>query len=328
MQIFKSLIGNENIKNTLGSAIVNSEFLHAYIIEGPRGSGRHTVARLASAAIMCKDKDNLPCGKCNTCHKILSDNCADVRFFDAFKVDDIRKIKETLYESTTECEYKIYVFNDCEKMNIASQNALLLVLEEPPKNVIFFLICNDSSALLETIRSRAQILRTMPLENDVIFDYVKNNSRVQIDEEGLKEIIVSSRGSLGYTLDMLDENKADSLFKEREKARVFTESILNNDTECARLISSMFQTSRDKLRELFSTSLNVLRDLAIVKKSRSASLCFYTSQNDAIASSSRHSLKKIITAIEAIENALYDLNVNASVPCALTNIMTQIKKGS
>ena len=96
MQIFKSLIGNENIKNTLGSAIINSEFLHAYIIEGPRGSGRHTIARLASAAIMCKDKNSLPCGICNTCHKILNDNCADVRFFDAFKVDDIRKIKETV----------------------------------------------------------------------------------------------------------------------------------------------------------------------------------------------------------------------------------------
>ena len=117
MDIFDSLIGNDDIKNTLGNSIVNSEFLHAYIIEGPTGTGKHTVARLASAAIMCQNRDSssvLPCKGCSLCKKILNDNCTDVRFFDAFKVDDVRKIKEELYESATECEYKVYILHTQE----------------------------------------------------------------------------------------------------------------------------------------------------------------------------------------------------------------------
>ena len=142
MEIFKDLIGNDDIKNTLGSAIKNGVFSHAYIVEGDKGTGKHTVARLASSAIMCQSGGDLPCGKCEFCRKILNDNCADVRFFDAFKVDDVRKIKETLYESSTECPYKIYIFNDAHKMNVKAQNALLISLEEPPKNVVFFLLCH------------------------------------------------------------------------------------------------------------------------------------------------------------------------------------------
>ena len=71
MEIFKNLIGNDDIKNTLGSAIKNRVFSHAYIIEGDYGTGKHTVARLASSAIMCQGNGDLPCGKCDFCRKIL-----------------------------------------------------------------------------------------------------------------------------------------------------------------------------------------------------------------------------------------------------------------
>ena len=220
MEIFRDLIGNEDIKSTLGSAIKNKEFSHAYIIEGDVGTGKHTVARLASSAIMCQGDGNLPCKACDFCRKILNDNCADVRFFDAFKVDDVRKIKETLYESSTECPYKIYIFNDAHKMNIKAQNALLISLEEPPKNVIFFLLCQDASYLLETIRSRAQLLRTKPLEKHIIFDYVRSNSLSYLPDDKLNEIIASSRGSLGYVLDMLDEKRHLRLLSKEKKSLI------------------------------------------------------------------------------------------------------------
>lgn len=326
MEIFKNLIGNDDIKNTLGSAIKNGVFSHAYIIEGDRGTGKHTIARLASSAIMCQGGGDLPCGKCDFCRKILNDNCADVRFFDAFKVDDVRKIKETLYESSTECPYKIYIFNDAHKMNIKAQNALLISLEEPPKNVVFFLLCQDASYLLETIRSRAQLLRTKPLSNSVIFKYIRDNMLSSLNDDSLNEIIVSSRGSLGYVIDMLDEKRAEELLSSREKISSFAEALLSNDISSYSMITSLFSMSRDALKELLSSALIAVRDMAVIKKDKNAALCFYASRENVIKLASRHSLKKILGIYDAIEKGLYDFGSNSNVPNTLTSILINAKK--
>ncbi len=322
--IFKSLIGNEDIKNTLGAAIKSSTFSHAYIIEGQKGSGKHTVARLASAAIMCKD--GFPCEKCISCQKILHDNCVDVRFYTVSKVDEVRAVISTIYESTTECEYKVIVFNDADKMNPKTQNALLISLEEPPKNVIFFLLCQDAGALLETIRSRAQILRTKPLSEDEIYNYIKKNISYTISDEELKEIIIASSGSLGYALDMLDQDKSEELIKARTQAKSFVLALLNSDAEAASIANSMFSWQRDKLKEILLLCLSVIRDLMLIKKANDFSLIFFTSHKEAKEFSSPHSLKKLLNLKDAIEVAIDSLLINASVPGALCSIIAQTKK--
>lgn len=327
MDIFSDLIGNEEIKSSLGNAILSSQFLHAYIIEGPLGTGKHTIARLASASILCKNRGRgkLPCGACDTCLKILSDNCADVRFFDAFKIDEVRKIKENLYDSATECEYKIYILNDAHKMNIKAQNALLISLEEPPPHVLFFLLTTDSSYLLETIRSRAQILRTKPLDSDTIYNYVRKNCKSSVGDDALKEIIVASGGSLGYVIDMLDEKKSQALSKDRERAKSLVCAYLNDNSESISFITSLFFLQRDKLKELLSMCAVAVRDLALVKKYRGVSLCFFTSVEEAIDLASKHSVSKLLRLYEAIDEAIEDLNANASVSNTLVSILT--KKG-
>ena len=326
MEIFEGLIGNDDIKNSLGNAIKNSEFLHAYIIEGAQGTGKHTVATLASCAIMCKDSGCSTENRCTMCQKILHGNCADVRFFDAFKVDDVRKIKETLYESPTECDYKIYILNNAEKMNIKAQNALLISLEDPPKNVIFFLLCTDAAVLLETIRSRAQILRTSPLSSEQIKSYLVKNKLLVGDTSSLDEIILSSNGSLGYVIDMLNEGKAQALTKERESGKEFALKLLKNDSSTVTHLSSMFNMTRDKLKELFSLSLVVLRDLAVVKKAKGAPLCFFTSSKEALSYASKYSVQKILSCLYSIEMGIEALNSNANVPSTLVSLITNSKK--
>lgn len=326
MEIFKDLIGNDDIKNTLGSAIKNKSFSHAYIIEGDRGTGKHTVARLAASAIMCQGQGSLPCGYCEYCRKILNDNCADVRFYDAFKVDEVRKVKETLYESSTECPYKIYIFNDAHKMNIKAQNALLISLEEPPQNVIFFLLCQDASYLLETIRSRAQLLRTKPLKSDMIFEYVRKNTECGLSDDKLKEIIISSRGSLGYVLDMLDEDKALELIAHREKISDFVDTLLSNDVSSFAKITSLFSMQRDALKELLTNSLVAVRDMAVIKKDKNATLCFYASRENLVKATSKHSLRKILDVYDAIERGISDFCSNSNVPNTLTSILINAKK--
>ena len=326
MDFFESLIGNEDIKSTLGNAISHSEFLHAYIIEGAYGSGKRTVARLAACAIECKRQGCTKESRCHICQKILNDNCADVRFFDAFKVDDIRKIKETLYESPTECDYKIYILCNAEKMNVKAQNALLISLEDPPKNVVFFLLCTDATSLLETIRSRAQILRTKPLSGEQIRAHILQNKLFKGKDETLDEIILSSCGSLGYALDMLNESRAADLIKDKEKARELALSLLKNDNSTVTLLWSMFNMTREKLKELFSLSLVALRDLAVTKKAKDAPLCFFTSLRDASSISTKYTMQRILHVYASLEAGIDDLNTNANVPNTLASLIINPKK--
>lgn len=321
MEIFSALIGNEDIKLTLGNAIRSKTFSHAYIIEGKRGSGKKTVARLASAAIMCISKTSLPCGVCDTCRKILNDSCVDVRFYNAFKVEDVRKIKEAIHQSATECDYQIFILNDTQKMTAQAQNALLLSLEEPPKNVVFFLLTEDATMLLETIRSRAQILRTTPLNTDELREYVMREN-TEIDSDTLDKLIQLSGGSLGYLLELLDKSKGDLIIKLRSDALEFIRGALYLDTTSAKLIHSMFTWQRDKVKELLGLCLLALRDLAVTKKYKGAQLSFFTSYEETRDFGARHSLKKLLDLTDAIMNGIDAFLVNASVPSVLTKILT------
>lgn len=320
MEIFSKLIGNEDIKATLGGAILKGTFSHAYIIEGKVGSGKKTVAKIASAAIMCKSKTSLPCGECELCKKILNDSCVDVRFYDAHKVEDVRKIKEAIHQSSTECDYQIFILNDTQKMTIQAQNALLLSLEEPPKNVVFFLLTTDATMLLETIRSRAQILRTMPLGSEQLREYAKE-SGFAYDEDTLEKLIQLSGGSLGYLLSLLDKTRSDAIIKLRSDALEFIRGALYIDSEGAKLIRTMFTWQRDRVKELLSLSLLALRDLTVSKKYRHATLCFFTSYEETRDIGARHSLKKLLDLTDAIMNGLDAFTVNASVPAVLTSII-------
>ena len=330
MKVFDSFLGNEELKKTLGNSIVSSGFSHAYIIEGAKGTGKRTVARLAAAAIMCKDKNNLPCGICPTCKKILNDNCADVRFIEITKVEQARELKAKLYDSSVECDYKIYVITDAHKMNLRAQNALLISLEEPPKNVVFFLLTTDAGALIETIRSRAQILRTKRLDDKTIFDYIRKNRRdITLTDESLKEIIIASGGSLGYALDMADSKKSESVIAERSKAVDFTSAILRDDNDTVSFLFALSTSSRDELKELISLSLEVLGDIISLKKDIDAPLYFFSSRESARELSSKFNISRVMGVYSALLTALDDLNSNCQQALTLMSILTNsAKKGN
>ncbi len=331
MKIFDSLIENIDIKKTLGTAIANSAFSHAYIIEGAPGTGKRTVARLAAAAIICKNKEsgNIPCGTCPTCKKILNDNCVDVRLMEITKVEQARELKSRLYDSTVECDYKIYVITDAQKMNIKAQNALLISLEEPPKNVVFFILTTDAGALLETIRSRAQILRTNRLSSRTIYNYIRENRPdIKTDDEKLQSVIMASGGSLGYAIDMADAKSSQAVLQKRAKALEFTSALLANDADTVTLLFSFSSVTRDEIKEMIALSLDILGDLMVLKRDRAVTTYFFSSDSDAEELLSKYSLIKLTQVYDALGVALNDLNSNASVGAVLMAILlSSAKKG-
>ena len=173
MSGFDGFLGNEKLKERLERDIAAGRLAHAYMIEGPEGSGKKTLAKLIAAAAACRESDP-PCMKCVSCDKIMRGQSPDVITVEAesgkvqLGVDVIRRLREDSVFAANDLDTKTYIFPAADTMNIQAQNALLKLLEEPPDGVRFLLLTENAQGLLATIRSRAPLLRTEALKDDVV----------------------------------------------------------------------------------------------------------------------------------------------------------------
>lgn len=160
-----SVFQNERqaLKNGLGS--------HAYIIEGAQGMGKTSFALASSCVHFCLSEEK-PCFSCAGCRKVLEGIHPDVHTVspekNILRVDQVREVLSTIYETPYEGKSKIYIFQKFHLANDQAQNALLKTLEEPPKAVTFFLLAENSLALLPTVRSRCKKLRLTPFKEEEI----------------------------------------------------------------------------------------------------------------------------------------------------------------
>lgn len=151
------LLGNENITalKTLS---------HAYLLAGACGSGRGAVARHLAQVALCTAPEK-PCGICTACVKVQRNVHPDVLHFSREKVmsvAEVRQMREDVFIRPNEGKRKIYVIHQGEQLNIQGQNALLKILEEPPSYALFLILTDQGAPVLETIRSRCQVLRLNP----------------------------------------------------------------------------------------------------------------------------------------------------------------------
>jgi DNA polymerase-3 subunit delta' len=153
---FETLLGNSRLKDNLTASLQQGKTAHFYLISGPRGSGKQTLAKLLSAAAMCEDK-NRPCGKCENCRKIMAGVHPDVITVTdpdhkTVPVRIIRQMRDDVFIRPNEGNKKIYIFP--QELGIEGQNALLKILEEPPSYGLFLLLTENSEKILPTVRSR------------------------------------------------------------------------------------------------------------------------------------------------------------------------------
>ena len=206
---FEALLGNDRLKETLAASLHKGHISHFYLISGPKGSGKHTLAKLLASAILCQGTHK-PCGACGPCRKIESGNHPDFITVEdpehknvAVKI--VRQIREDVFIRPNESAYKIYLFP--QELGTEGQNALLKILEEPPKHGVFILLADNPEKLLTTVRSRCTELKLMALPEKILHRQLKMDFP-QAGEEDIASAMDRSGGFLGQAKEILSEGGA------------------------------------------------------------------------------------------------------------------------
>ena len=208
---FEELLGNERLRENLSGSVARGRISHFYLISGPAGSGKRTLARLLAAAILCKGSAK-PCGLCGPCRKVMNGSHPDLITVEDpehknVAVQVIRKFREDVFIRPNESDHKIYLLP--QPLGVEGQNALLKILEEPPAYGVFILLTDNPEKLLPTVRSRCTELSLQPLPESLLRRKLHDRFP-NADNDAITAAIVRSGGYLGQAQELLETGEAVS----------------------------------------------------------------------------------------------------------------------
>ena len=215
--VFKDLIGQDVIRDTILSSIIDNKTPNAYLFTGIRGVGKTTTARIVAKALNCKNGVNKLCEKnmCENCDAISNSNHIDVLEMDAASktgVEDVRDLIEFSRYGPSIAKYKIFIIDEVHMLSKQAFNALLKTLEEPPtyKNggsLKFIFATTEIKKIPVTVVSRCQRFDLSRVKSGELFNFLKNVKDLEkgnISDEAIKLIVKISEGSVRDALSLLD----------------------------------------------------------------------------------------------------------------------------
>lgn len=355
-----TVIGNRELLERLDRDVRTGQLSHAYILDGRKGSGRHTVARHIMASIACenrpgqalnrRDEDQmgffdllddappipreipadapLPCLSCPACEKVLTEKCPDIHVIGrdgkaSIGVDAIRFLRSDVLIPPNDLDTKIYLIEDAETMTVQAQNALLLTLEEPPPYVLFLLLCDGADHLLETIRSRAPILRTQPIPDGEIRDFLRAR-RCTLSEEDLNAVILRADGCIGQALTLADARAVKPILKMRETCDEFMATCAARRYDSLPAVLTRFGNKRDGVMELLALISLAARDLILLRHSDTVRLKYYTDRDSAEELACRFTTKSLLALDRAVGSAADSLEGNSNVRLTLMGLAVEL----
>jgi len=286
-QTFADLIGQETLVQILTNAITSNRIANAYLLTGVRGVGKTTTARLIAMSLNCENKKGStcePCGNCDSCKSIRSDNNLDVIEMDAASktgVDDVREIIDNVKYKPVNSEFKIFIIDEVHMLSKSAFNALLKTLEEPPEHVKFIFATTEVKKIPVTILSRCQRFDLKRVESENLSQHLKKISeleKVKIDDGAIALLVRAGDGSVRDSLSLLDqaiinnntlvtaETVTNMLgLADRGKIYDLLENIIKGDASQSLIIFKHLYNSGADILMIFEELLNAVHSITQIK---------------------------------------------------------------
>lgn len=308
----EQLLGNTRLKENLRTGLSRNRISHFYLISGPVGSGKKTLAQLLSAAILCRDVQK-PCGSCTPCRKVFAGTHPDVITVadpdhKNVAVKIVREIRDDMFIRPNEADKKIYIFP--QELGIEGQNALLKILEEPPSYGVFILLSNNPEQLLPTVRSRCTELALSALPEDILTRELSKEFP-DASADALTAAAVRSGGYLGQARGLLEQGAA----LPPQTEQFLSAFAGKNPLELTKLLASMEKNKRDQLIPMLESWTAMLEE-ALACRSGMRSLHPMTKTIAAQRSS-----QELMRAISYLQKAITYAQSNVS-PAAICGYLT------
>lgn len=313
---FETLLGNQRLKENLINSLAQGHISHFYVISGPAGSGKRTLARLLSAAILCKGTDR-PCLCCTPCRKVMEGNHPDLITVDdpehknvAVKI--VRQARDDVYIRPNESDHKIYLFP--QELGIEGQNALLKILEEPPAYGVFLLLTDNPERLLPTIRSRCTELSLQALPESLLTAELSRQFP-DASQEAIAAAISRSGGYLGQARTLLEQGSALPVQTEQ-----FLDSLIaKSPLLLAQTLAPMEKWRRDQLIPMLESWVALLEEAVAC---RSGMRCTHPMLSQL---ANRRSSRDLMQCITSLQQAITYAQSNVSPAAICGSLVWQLR---
>lgn len=318
---FKDIKGQDRPIAVLRQAFLRSSIPGAYLFIGEDGLGKYLVALNFAKAVNCLNGDFEPCETCPSCLKINKKQHPDVHFIEpedseAIKIDAVRGLKKDIALRPYDARKKVFIINDAHNLTPDASNAILKILEEPPRDSLIILISAKPALLLKTIISRCQILRFNPLERGKLEGILENDYRVG---KGLAHFLAYfCEGRIGPALRLKD---TDIL---REKNRVIDGFLISGK---GAFLDSAHMQERQGLRSALNILAAWFRDIYIAKAGVPHSkLINLDRKEELLKFMARYNFMDLNEIINSISNSLLYLEYNINTKLLLYNLKAELCK--